>query len=127
MDEHSVVKRKGKGGRRALPDERRRSFRKEVWLSPVELADLKERAAGVGVAPGEYMRRAITQAPLPKPPVPSVNMETWRDLARLAANANQYQAAINEGTAISWAPELVPELLEAIRRVRLDLLGIGHD
>lgn len=128
MDERLAVRR-GKGGRRALPEDQRRSIRKEVWLSSVELADLKARASAHGVTPGEYMRLAITQAPLPKPPVPSVNLAAWRELARLAANANQYQLAINQRVARSWPADLIPELLEALHEVRLSLLGIsdGND
>jgi hypothetical protein len=127
MDDQSVVKRAGKGGRRALPDEYRRTIRREVWLSPIELADLKERASALGVTPGEYMRRAITIAPMPKPQVPPVNIEAWRDLARLSANANQYQHAINTGTSTSWNRALIPELLNAIRHLRLALLGVDPD
>ena len=127
MDEQSAVKRKGKGGRRALPDERRRSIRKEVWLSPIELADLKARAAAVGITPGEYMRRAITESPMPKPPVPQANLVAWRELARLAANTNQYQHAVNNGSAHAWQPELIPDLLDAIREVRMALLGVASD
>ena len=126
MDEQSAVKR-GKGGRSALPDEQRRSIRKEVWLSPVELADLKARAAAVGITPGEYMRRAITHAPMPLPPVPQVNLVAWRELARLAANSNQYQLAVNKGLAYAWQPDSIPDLLDAIREVRLALLGVASD
>ena len=125
MDDLAV--KRGNGGRRALPDDRRRTIRREVWLSPVELADLKARASALGITPGEYMRRAITIAPMPQPQVPSVNIEAWRDLARLAANANQYQHAINTGTSTSWDRALIPELLNAIRHLRLALLGVDPD
>ena len=126
MDEQSEVKRR-KGGRSALPDDLRRSIRREVWLSPLELADLKARASTLGITPGEYMRRAITIAPMPKPQVPVVNIEAWRDLARLSANANQYQHAINTGTTTSWDRALIPELLNAIHHLRLALLGVDPD
>ncbi len=126
MDDRSVAKRR-KGGRQGLPDGQRRSIRREVWLSPLELAGLKERAAALGITSGEYLRRAATQSPMPEPPVPPVNREAWRELARLAANANQYQHAIHEGLAHAWPPGLIPDLLEAIRKVRLGLLGVAPD
>ena len=126
MDEQSEVKRR-KGGRQALPDDLRRSIRREVWLSPLELADLKARASTLGITPGEYMRRAITESPMPKPPVPQVNLVAWRELARLAANTNQYQHAVNNGSAHAWQPELIPDLLNAIREVRMALLGVASD
>jgi hypothetical protein len=131
MDEQSVKKRKG-GGRRALPADQRRSIRREVWLSPSELADLKSRASVLGITPGEYMRRAITQSPMPRPPVPRVNLDAWRELARLAANANQYQRAMNmargsESAPVRWPDDLIPNLLEAIREVRLGLMGLAPD
>ncbi|MHB1479883.1 MAG: plasmid mobilization protein [Acidithiobacillus ferrooxidans] len=128
MDEQSQVKRrKGKGGRQALPDEQRRSNRREVWLSPLELADLQARAAALGITPGEYMRRSITQSPMPKPPVPQANLLAWRELARLSANANQYQYAINSGAVDAWDKALIPELLDAIREVRFSLMGVDPD
>ena len=126
MDEQSEVKRR-KGGRQALPDDLRRSIRREVWLSPLELADLKARASTLGITPGEYMRRAITESPMPKPPVPQVNLVAWRELARLAANTNQYQHAVNNRSAHAWQPELIPDLLNAIREVRMALLGVASD
>ncbi len=126
MDDRSVAKRR-KGGRQALPDGQRRSIRREVWLSPLELAGLKERAAALGITSGEYLRRAATQSPMPEPPVPPVNREAWRELARLAANANQYQHAVNNGSAHAWQPELIPDLLNAIREVRIALLGVASD
>ena len=128
MDEQSQVKRrKGKGGRQALPDEQRRSNRREVWLSPLELADLQARAAALGITPGEYMRRSITQSPMPKPPVPQANLLAWRELARLSVNANQYQYAINSGAVDAWDKALIPELLDAIREVRFSLMGVDPD
>ncbi|MBU2731516.1 plasmid mobilization protein [Acidithiobacillus ferridurans] len=124
MAEQSEVKR-GKGGRTALPDERRRSIRKEVWLSPIELTDLKVRAAAVGITPGEYMRRAITSTSMPKPPVPELNMTAWQELARLAANANQYQHAMNAyPDRYGWDRDLIPQLLNAIHQVRFALIGV---
>ena len=126
MDEQSEVKRR-KGGRQALPDDLHRSIRREVWLSPLELADLKARASALGITPGEYMRHAITESPMPKPPVPQVNLAAWRELARLAANTNQYQHAVNNGSAHAWQPELIPDLLNAIREVRMALLGVASD
>ena len=122
MGEQSAVKRR-KGGRQALPDDLRRSIRREVWLSAVELANIHKRAAAVGITIGEYIRRAATHAPIPKPPAPPVNMMAWQSLARLSANANQYQISINAGKAHAWPPELIPELLHAIHDVRMALIG----
>jgi hypothetical protein len=118
---------KKKGGRKPLPPDQRRSLRFEVWLSPVERAEVVARAKLVGITPGEYMRRAITGAPMPLPPPPALNRQAWTELARLAANANQYQAAVNAGKAFGWRPALLPELIRQIRALRRGLLGLDAD
>ncbi|MBU2743161.1 mobilization protein [Acidithiobacillus thiooxidans] len=118
---------KKRGGRPRLPDDVHRTIRREVWLSPIELADLKAKAAAQGLRVGEYMRLCITDAKLPAPPVPPINLQVWQELARLAANANQYQWAINAGQAHAWDRDLIPQLIKAIRAVRLALLGVEAD
>ena len=45
------------------------------------------------------MVRRSAKLPMPKPPVPQVNLVAWRELARLAANTNQYQHAVNNRSA----------------------------
>jgi hypothetical protein len=115
---------KKRGGRPRLPDDVHRTIRREVWLSPLEMADLKVKAAAQGLRVGEYMRRCITDARLPTPPVPPINVQAWQELARLAANANQYQYAVNSGHAHAWDRDLIPQLMDAIHAVRLALLGV---
>ncbi len=118
---------KKRGGRPRLPDDVHRTIRREVWLSPIELADLKAKAAAQGLRVGEFMRLCITGARLPTPPVPPINLQAWQALARLAANANQYQWAINAGKAHAWDRDAIPQLIEAIHDVRLALLGVEAD
>ena len=118
---------KKKGGRKPLPPSQRRSLRFEVWLSPVERAEVVARAKLVGITPGEYMRRAITGAPMPLPPPPALNLNAWTELVRFAANANQYQVAVNAGKAFGWAPALLPELIRQISALRRGLLGLDPD
>jgi hypothetical protein len=118
---------KKRGGRPRLPDDVHRTIRREVWLSPIELADLKAKAAAQGLRVGEYMRLCITEARLPTPPVPPINVQVWRELARLADNANQYQWAINAGQAHAWDRDLILQLIDAIHAVRLALLGVEAD
>lgn len=121
------TKRRRKGGRPAAKPEDRRTIRRRIWLSPLEYAEITAKAIALGIPVGAYIRLEATRASMPRPPVPTVNMEAWRELARLAANVNQYQAAINQRAATTWPPDLIPDLLEAIRQVRFSLFGINPD
>lgn len=57
------------------------------------------------------------------PRIPEVNREAWAQLARAAANLNQYQKAVNEGMV---PPEKfnLSSLYKEVQGLRNDLLGI---
>ena len=81
--------------------------------------------ATVQMQRGEYLRVAALHR-LP-PTVPALNREAWAELARLAANINQYQLAINEHRAIGYPPEVLNELRTLLQEFRSNLLGLQED
>lgn len=71
---------------------------------------------------GEWVRMAaLDQLP---PTVPEANVQAWAALARLAANLNQAQAAINRGEAEGHQVELLEDLREAVATLRRELVGV---
>lgn len=86
-----------KRGRKPKPVAERRTHAVACRLTDAELARLDERRPA-GVSRGEWLRRLALARRLPAS-VPSVNLQLWAELGRLAGNLNQHQRAINEGRA----------------------------
>lgn len=97
-------------------DERRRLISLAVPGDPSELSDL-----GIRRHVAAHMRKAAL-GELPSS-VPAINREAWAELARVAANLNQYQRAINEGRIVGSVDVDIAELQEAVRQLRFDLRG----
>ena len=121
-----VMKRRG-SGRPALPDHVKRKHYCSFMLTDSEAEQLKRAAALAGLRPGEYARARTLDAPLPRPPVPAVNVEEWRKLARLQANVNQLARRANEGMTVVVDPDLMRLVAHELKRLRLALLGIDTE
>ncbi len=72
---------------------------------------------------GQWLRMAAL-GELP-PMVPAVNAQAWADLARLAANLNQAQLAINRGEGAAHQLELLEDLRQAVMALRRELVGVS--
>jgi hypothetical protein len=94
-------------------------------LNAAELERLGALRATVQMQRGEYLRTAALHR-LP-PTVPALNREAWAELARLAANINQYQLAINEHRATGYPPEALNELRTLLQYFRRNLLGLQEE
>ena len=70
---------------------------------------------------GQWLRMAALGR-LP-PAVPALNVQAWAELARLAGNLNQAQAAINRSDGDTHQIELLDELREAVSALRRELIG----
>ena len=106
-----------------MPPELRRDHCVSVRLNSDELRWLDDSRSLVGMQRGEYLRAAAVNR-LP-PTIPPINREAWAALARVGANLNQYQTAINEGRASVHNPEVLDELRRILADVRLDLIGVN--
>jgi hypothetical protein len=106
----------------ALADKREHCV--SVRLNSVELADLDSSRALVKMQRGEYLRHA-SMGKLP-PTIPPINREAWANLARVAANLNQYQHQINAGSVTGHPPKVIQKLAELVQVLRAELLGIDR-
>jgi len=98
-----------------------RTETKKIRFSPDEWATVEAKAKDAGITPSAWVRQAaLNQLPAK---IPELNLQAWSQLARLAANINQYQAAINSGQAGGYPPSVLSALSLQINALRLDLLG----
>lgn len=105
----------------------------KVRVSDDERQQLAAAAAAARVPVSQFLRNAALGIEIqPAPPVaPSVNIEAYRDLSRLASNFNQFQKSINDGrTAVGLDVALsgidqIQKISEQLQQLRLQLLGAG--
>lgn len=122
--QHVQEKKKRRHGPEPRPIEELRRERVSVYLTSEEASVVRQRASASGLHPGAYLRSAgLTRLPRP---IPAINREAWLALARLCGNLNQYQAAINEGRATGYPPEVIAELRDQVQALRRDLLGVAE-
>ena len=116
-----------KGGRPKIDPAAVRTLNLSVRLSPAEYAALRERAAQLGMKPGQFLRHTGLTRRLPPPPVPAINRESYGNLARLANNINQLTRRANEGKLTGFPAANVKLLRVEIKQLRAALLGLsGH-
>ncbi|MHB1321365.1 MAG: hypothetical protein ACYCY0_07345 [Acidithiobacillus ferrivorans] len=114
----------GKRSRRgpvSLPAYALRQHCVSVRLNAAELAKLD--ASRGRYQRGEWLRMAgIGKLP---PFIPELNQKAWVSLAQVANNLNQYQAAINQGKATGYPPDVLEALRDQVQSLRRELIGIA--
>ncbi len=108
-------------GRVPLTAAKKRALCVSVRLNTAELAQLD--AVRGRFKRGHWLRIAAL-AHLP-PMVPAVNAQAWAELARLAANFNQAQLAINRGDGDTHQLDLLEDLRQAVMALRRELVGVS--
>lgn len=106
-----------------------------VRLNEAELARLDLLRDAVQMQRGEYLRAAALHR-LP-PTIPAINREAWAELAREAANLNQFAKHLNQGFAGDGeriGKALAVQIRAALQHnqrllmdVRRDLIGVKLD
>lgn len=96
-----------------------------IRVNDGELEAIKNQAKRSGMKAGAYVRHvALANTELcSKTTIPEINREAWASLARLSANLNQTQAAINAGKAVAHPPGLLESIQKEVRATRLLLIG----
>lgn len=117
-EEKNFIGPKSKRGRKPKGKDKR-GYGLSIRLSPDEIAALKRLSGNKHTA--AWARNVLLGAPM-RPTIPAINQQAYAELARLAANANQYQQRINSGQAREWAPGEVQTLIEQIQALRSELM-----
>lgn len=118
--------KKAKGGRPKGDPAAVRDSTIGVRVSPAEYDALRAKAEQMSMTPAQWLRDAALTRRLPTPPVPAVNREQYAELARLAANLNQLNRKANQGQAVTVPDDLLTQMIEETKRLRLALLGIDE-
>lgn len=127
MSKAPSAERKSRRGPRPLPPAERREHCVSVRLNADELARLD--AARGAPRPGAHQRGEwLRMAALDRLPrtVPAVNAHAWTELARVAANLNQAQRAVNEGRAEGYPVALFDDLAARVAELRRLLIGVAQ-
>ena len=112
--------RRARRGPAPLPADEKREHCVSVRLNAAELKLLEAKC---GAFPhGAWLRMAaLDQLP---PAIPEANRLAWIELARVAANLNQAQAAVNRRAVCSYPAGLFKELRDAVSALRNSLIGV---
>lgn len=106
---------KKKRGRKALPQEDKRTHVVSVRVNGSELSIIDDRRGGM--QRGTWLRHAAFQSEAIKS-VPELNRQAYMELARAAANLNQLAHRANANQVID-----ISDLTERLSSFRLALLG----
>ena len=109
--------KRSRRGPKPLPPVDLRTHSVNARLNSAELAQLDMQRGEI--QRGEYFRVAALHR-LP-PSIPQINLDAWRDLARLAGNLNQYISALHRRRIVP--PLDVTVLLAEVRALRFCLVG----
>lgn len=109
-------------GPKPLPAQDLREYCVSVRLNESELLRLDGLRGAL--QRGAWLRLAALEKSKIPSQIPEINRQAWTDLAKLSANLNQAQAAINSGVQSSYPHGLFNELRESVRELRLSLLGL---
>jgi urease gamma subunit len=127
--------RKIKRGPKPLDPGDQRRHRVGVYFNNFEWSNVIDKIWPDGMPDGTgsktIQRRAaklIRETVLESAPpmIPAINREAWAQLARTAANLNQYQKSVNEGVVPDAGFDLTSLYIE-VQALRNNLLGINGD
>ena len=113
---------KRKRGPKPIGPDAKRTHTVSVRLNAAELDWLDRVRQQVRMARGEYLRSACRGA-LPVT-IPQINRDAWFTLARLCGNLKEGLAQKRGGLASCAPAEAILELLDLVKKMRSELLGI---
>lgn len=120
-------RKRGRGGRPKSDPAALRSQTIGVRVNASEWDQLQIKASSMGMSPAQWLRHAALARMLPRRPAPELNRRAYADLARVGSNVNQFAKASNEDRIPEQPGELLRELLELLKEIRLQLLGAVDD
>ena len=91
------------------------------------VSKLGEKAAAMGMTPAQWLRAAALARRLPPTPVARVNLDTYRELARIGVNLNQAVRELHVGAAAGIPQEVLTGLFQAVLTVQRQVIGGGGD
>lgn len=111
---------------RPLKASRELRQRFDLYLDEREFDQIRASAEAARLPMSTFLRRVALRQQITVPP-PAGNLDRWRELAALASNLNQIARACNAGLVPEGMNPVVAQLLEQVRLLRLELLGLQED
>lgn len=108
------------------PLKSRRDLRErfDLYLSPVEIEQVRANAAAARLPMSTFVRRLALGQNIEVPPA-AADLARWRELAPLANNLNQIARACNGGGRVEGIdPATIDAVAEQVRLLRLELLDL---
>lgn len=94
----------------------------DLYLSPSELDALRARARSARTSVSAFVRCAALNHKIEAPP-PTINLKAWSQMARVCGNLNQLAHAVAAGRATTIDPDVITQVGEQVRLLRLELIG----
>jgi len=120
------VKRRSRGqrgGRPRLEDAARRTDRINVPVNEEEKSLIRSKAMAYRMS-GAFFLRQLGLGHRMRHPLPTINIQAYRELGRMAMNLNQVVTLLNRGREIGIQPEFAQRLFELLQSTRRALLGV---
>lgn len=95
----------------------------DLYLSPVEIEQVRANAAAARLPMSTFVRRLALGHTIEVPPA-AADLARWRELTPLANNINQIARACNAGRVAGIDPAILDAVAEQVRLLRLELLGL---
>lgn len=117
--------RSRRGGRPQLDDAVRRTKRINVPVNEQEQSLIRDKATEYHMT-GAFFLRELGLGHRMRRPLPTINIQAYRELGRMAANLNQLVIVLNRGREVGIAPEFAQQLFDLLQSTRRALLGIEN-
>ena len=103
---------------------RKNELRRKVdcYFSNRELEQIQSQANQVGLPLSAFIRRASLGTKITA--LPAINATAWQELSHTTANLNQISKHLNSGKDYGIHPQVIDDLAEQVRQLRLQLLGV---
>ena len=108
---------------RPLQNEALMRLRVDCYLNPSERVEIIAKASEAGLPLSVFLRRSALAQKIESKNTSLAAVDKWRSLATLASNLNQCLTHINSGKLPHLPRVLIEDLAEAVRKLRLDVIG----
>lgn len=94
----------------------------ECYFNSIELENIQSQANQAGLPLSAFIRRATIGTKITT--IPALNAQAWQKLSHTTANLNQISKHLNSGEDYGILPQVISDLTEQVRQLRLQLLGV---
>lgn len=98
----------------------------DLYLNGAELALIAVKAKSAHLPVSGFIRRSALGQKIQVPPT-AISIRGWSAMARVGNNLNQLAQAVATGRAHGIDPEIIHNVAEQVRLLRLEIIGAVGD